>query len=39
MAYQQHLGEWDIPLSEPSCFSYIFLTIIQLVRVLDNNAL
>ena len=22
MTYQQHLGEWDIPLSEPSCFSY-----------------
>ena len=20
--YQQHLGEWDISLSEPSCFSY-----------------
>ena len=22
MTYQQYLGEWDIPLSEPSCFSY-----------------
>ena len=22
MTYQQHLSEWDIPLSEPSCFSY-----------------
>ena len=22
MTYQQHLGERDIPLSEPSCFSY-----------------
>ena len=22
MTYQQHLSEWDIPLSEASCFSY-----------------
>ena len=22
MTYQQHLDEWDIPLSESSCFSY-----------------
>ena len=22
LTYQQHLGEWVIPLSEPSCFSY-----------------
>ena len=48
MTDQQHLGEWNIPLSEPSCFSCnhnikgiqcLFLTMVQLVRVADNNAL
>ena len=38
MTYQQHLGEWDIPLSEPSCFSYSHtLKALQCLFLFNND--